>query len=913
MHIDSLTKLLFISLSTVFFVFLALPSNAQAATYYVATNGFNSRTCIEAQNAATPKATIANVQTCLSPGDTVIVRPGVYNERVNVINSGLPGQPITFQGEPGAIVDGGDIVTGWAPTVASDPVFGAGIYKKTMSPGYNAASAAWNNKHIIWITDFVMQNTTPGEGGAWLLSRDPNFTWVPYRDYSGPFWDGVEALAGKIGDTVYIRIRDRRDPNNELITLAPNATGAFHLQDKNHVIIRGFTIRNAFHAIYTNNATDNIVEQNRLLGGYQTVIIGGDSARNHIRNNDITLDYIFADIGHPLNTSALADSVYTAFRVWEQYPIAVAIYGAGPDNQVYNNEIHHSFAGVWVINTPGADRLKVFGNTLHHNGGYNMYTDGMPPGFEFHDNLIYEGTYGIRLDGGPAGLAYIYRNRFYNITQTNDGSNIDFNDGGLGRLYFYHNSLSNSYIGITFFNDVRDKWWINNIISAQVPLWFDGTFLGTHFDYNWVGQEQLASWQGPNNVFKPGERIWDPLNPTWDLNSLEGQTARQIGINLSQPWTVDGVTHPPLPGMTSGYFTGSRPDAGAVQSGTIPPTFDFSLANGGARSVVQGQSVNNTITANLVSGTSQAVSFTTSGLPTGATYTYSPTSCSPACTTTFNITTLASTPTGNYTIIVTGTAGTLSRTTSFALAVTSTADTQPPSIPTGLTAGAISSSQINLSWTASTDNVGVTGYRVERCQGAGCSTFTQVSTPTGTTYQDTGLTANTFYSYRVRAVDAAGNLSQYSSIVSATTQASPPARINTLQVNLELEKDQRLNNRSFLVRIILNGQVLRDRSITAPQGILTLSNLDLDTGSYQITASSTSHLPRTITQSLTDNLLITFPSLLAGDLNHDGIINSLDWSLMNPRWNTSNAVSDLNGDNTTNSLDWSLMNKNWAN
>ena len=50
----------------------------------------------------------------------------------------------------------------------------------------------------------------------------------------------------------------------------------------------------------------------------------------------------------------------------------------------------------------------------------------------------------------------------------------------------------------------------------------------------------------------------------------------------------------------------------------------------------------------------------------------------------------------------------------------------------------------------------MTGYRVERCQGAGCTTFAQIGTPAGATYADTGLTAGTSYSYRVRATDAAG-------------------------------------------------------------------------------------------------------------------------------------------------------------
>ena len=58
----------------------------------------------------------------------------------------------------------------------------------------------------------------------------------------------------------------------------------------------------------------------------------------------------------------------------------------------------------------------------------------------------------------------------------------------------------------------------------------------------------------------------------------------------------------------------------------------------------------------------------------------------------------------------------------------------------------------------------MTGYRVERCQGAGCSNFAQVGTPSGTTFGDSGLLAGTSYSYRVRATDAAANLSAYSNI-----------------------------------------------------------------------------------------------------------------------------------------------------
>ena len=56
----------------------------------------------------------------------------------------------------------------------------------------------------------------------------------------------------------------------------------------------------------------------------------------------------------------------------------------------------------------------------------------------------------------------------------------------------------------------------------------------------------------------------------------------------------------------------------------------------------------------------------------------------------------------------------------------------------------------------------MTGYRVERCAGTGCTTFAEIGTPTGTSLSDTGLVTGTAYSYRVRATDAAGNLSGYS-------------------------------------------------------------------------------------------------------------------------------------------------------
>jgi chitodextrinase len=119
-----------------------------------------------------------------------------------------------------------------------------------------------------------------------------------------------------------------------------------------------------------------------------------------------------------------------------------------------------------------------------------------------------------------------------------------------------------------------------------------------------------------------------------------------------------------------------------------------------------------------------------------------------------------------------------------------TTEGQAPTVPTGLTTTLIGSSQINLSWTPSTDNVGVTGYEVQRCQGAGCTTFVSVGTPSSASFNDTGLSSSTTYRYQVRAQDAVPNWSAYSTILTAATTvglAAPTGLSVTAFSNKEID------------------------------------------------------------------------------------------------------------------------------
>lgn len=93
-------------------------------------------------------------------------------------------------------------------------------------------------------------------------------------------------------------------------------------------------------------------------------------------------------------------------------------------------------------------------------------------------------------------------------------------------------------------------------------------------------------------------------------------------------------------------------------------------------------------------------------------------------------------------------------------------DTEAPSTPADVIVSPIAETQIDISWSASTDNFGVIGYQIFR-------DGVQITTVASTNFSDTGLIASTTYSYEIRAFDNAGNISSSSPPVATTTLATP--------------------------------------------------------------------------------------------------------------------------------------------
>lgn len=204
------------------------------------------------------------------------------------------------------------------------------------------------------------------------------------------------------------------------------------------------------------------------------------------------------------------------------------------------------------------------------------------------------------------------------------------------------------------------------------------------------------------------------------------------------------------------------------------------------------------VNVTTVSSTQMDVAWTAATDDSGVIASYSVYRCQGTCnpnstvatdlkTTTFNDKTAAPSTTYTYAVTAFDAAGNESLLSSTIRATThSPPDTTPPIAPTGLNVIPMSATQINLSWQASIDDIGVQDYSIHRCTGAGCTDLVQIGTvPVGTlSYQNTDLTPNTTYTYSVKARDQAGNIGPLSTSSSATTSVAQDTSDPTVPTEL---------------------------------------------------------------------------------------------------------------------------------
>jgi chitodextrinase len=303
----------------------------------------------------------------------------------------------------------------------------------------------------------------------------------------------------------------------------------------------------------------------------------------------------------------------------------------------------------------------------------------------------------------------------------------------------------------------------------QNPPVFDGVNVigwATDISAPTTGITNIA-WDGNNNIIDAEIRFNASYSATYSpASDFDATATHEIGHSIGLDHSdVAGqvMSGPPLTSYSGATMLGSDDIAGCVHLYGAP-------GGGSPPPDTQAPSVPTGLAATVVNTTEIDLSWNASTDNVGVTQYkifVNGTQAGSVAGTSAAVSNLAPNTTYSFSVSACDAASNCSAQTSAVQAKTLAGDTTAPSVPTGLTASPISTTQITLSWNASTDNVGVTGYTV-------FSGTQSLGTVGGTSVTVNYLTAGTTYTFSVNACDAAGNCSGNSAPAQAMTNTQPP-------------------------------------------------------------------------------------------------------------------------------------------
>jgi hypothetical protein len=572
-----------------------------ATTYYVAKTGNDT-------NPGTSELPLLTIQAGVDKayaGDLVMVLAGTYKEQVTFPRSGTEGFPITVRGEvdtagtPLAIVDN---TTPVGATWTAAPEKGAGIYKKV---GFNPSLMLWNGNFLFKLNAAHMAGESDIEmpSGFTIMNSPADTEWTPYGPVTTPLWDDVECIYGVLnGDTTYIRFRDGDDPDTcdlrAAAAIAYPGTVDFAISSNDYITIEHMKIQGANIGIRLNNSDHNIIQDCVIRHGDDRILVDGGSANNTIRRNDMSLGYdTFGHFGEWGMHAAVIRSaaMYKISKQWDGHGVStdggVVLENCGKGNVLDSNTIRD---GSTAINLYGCPNTSIFGNDIAQFSSCGIVIHIGSESLTVYDNDIDHCNStmrfsGVRSDGGRSG--WIYNNRCYNDSAALEAQNINtsyYGEEGDStnalETWFYHNSFAGGGMwSPSVFGVCNQMKWVNNIMSVQTlsagePLGESSATTYAAFDYNFLGGWYKGYWYfkfaqtDGHNQWNTDTMAGDVDHQVWSLAAEpdwivpDTSTAYRSGLDLSDSFTIRGVTYGPLPGMTPGYFTGDRPNLGAVQS-----------------------------------------------------------------------------------------------------------------------------------------------------------------------------------------------------------------------------------------------------------------------------------------------------------------------------------------------------------
>jgi hypothetical protein len=552
------------------------------------------------------------------PGDTVHVKPGVYQERIEFKNGGTSGNPVILEGEPGAIIDGSDPVTlNWQ--AATD--VGAGVYRASVD--FMPWTISVDGKLI----------TTLDERKVSPDSKLPvHNNWVPqtwpdiFVNGVGPSkWDGVVGVAmyQSREKSLLVRLKNGVDPRQCAITVARKRP-CINVRGRDFCTIRSITTRYASYGISIQNSYGSVIEGCRIGSVDFGIDLNENADHCVVRYNDISYDpYCGADCKRNGEWDAWQACKTDGFSD----RIGIKLYCTKGGHDIHDNYVHDEWDGIDTSDISYEGRPHHVGNAqtnqnvlIHHNYLNNIFDDaietaGPLANGQYYQNIFRNSRCGFRIKGPTLGPIFSYKNIFIDNIEDyrNFGERSQFSPSdpaeSQAEVWVYQNT-STSRCAINMNYSKGD----NSIITAPNYHYYNNLF----WCQTWVGRARsfpLPDWHGDYNVYvKAGRAAHYPwpvdkliytmsndlsqssLDKQWaagielaraaglDRNSTwiddaspgfvnpaagnfalrEESVARSKGFDLSQMRTRSGNA---LPGCERRYFRGDRPDVGALQYG----------------------------------------------------------------------------------------------------------------------------------------------------------------------------------------------------------------------------------------------------------------------------------------------------------------------------------------------------------
>jgi chitodextrinase len=619
--------------------------------------------------------------------------------------------------------------TVWTRDVGSNNIASLS-YAPVSGSDYTGAKSSQPLRVGKWKRDQTT-GTTIGTAAGFAETVHTNYS------YKAGYWqDGTT-------NTVYLVLPNGINPNNCYIWLGDQDRAAFSLNGLN-LRVSGFSIRSFNHGITLKTAADNaVIDHNLTRNNFHSVNGENRLAGDPNRSEYVTIQYNrFTDSNLWSTTERVIPWVWikgrfitgdeTAYdggtRIGEKSETnGISVKENGAHWIIRSNVFDGHFNGV-VGNLANTDRFNYYGFDIHDNSFINLADDALEPegaaqNWRFWNNTIRDVFSGISTDS-RYGPYYVFRNTMWMTGAhglTDNGHPTTPEKPGTGNFVKYGTNKTPTalwyFVHNTFWtNSTKTNGWADNIGTDRKESWWlrNNLVRVPHYSLR-IGGLKISGWNEDYNFFA-SEVVPDATFGGFKYMNVTYNSGAVIGT-----------------GSIADYRTVSGQGAHTNRVGGA----DYNFVNSGdnlSGLAKLDQMLVSPVTGNLtlVSG-SVAVN---AGVPVP------------------NISDRAGT---DYS----GSAPDLG---AFEAAG---GDTQTPSAPTNLNSPSKTETTVALTWTASTDNVGVTGYDMFKD-----GTKVNASDITGTSYTVTSLYPSTTYTFTVKAKDAAGNVSAASNALSVTTSNS---------------------------------------------------------------------------------------------------------------------------------------------